>query len=128
MQIDNRLGFITDKDGNRVAADYIDDDNIGFYTVDASDNIVTDNNDETGSPTQTIAGPRGTTVTFKIGASLDLNTSTYLFTKLGSTWTMTNKSGAAQSVNYIDTMVRITGMSTGYTIDVPVRFIKTVVT
>ena len=40
---------------------------------------------------------------------------------------MTNKNSGSQSVNFIDTMVRVTGMTTGYTIDIPVRFIKTVI-
>jgi len=128
VQIDNRLGFITDRNGIRVAADFVDDDNIAFYTVDASDNIVVDNLDDTNSTTQAIAGPRGTSVEFKIGSSLDLNTSVFLFNQLGGTTTMTNKaSDASQSVNFIDAMVRVTGMSTGYTIDIPVRFIKTVI-
>jgi hypothetical protein len=127
IQIDNRLGYIVDTTGNRVAADYIDDDNIAFYTVDSSDNIVSDNLDDEVSTTQAIAGPRGTIVSFKIGASLDLNTSTFLFNQLGGTTTMTNKNSGSQSVNFIDTMVRVTGMTTGYTIDIPVRFIKTVI-
>tara|TARA_R110002020_G_scaffold351778_4_gene564973 strand:+ start:2112 stop:3053 length:942 start_codon:yes stop_codon:yes gene_type:complete len=127
IQIDNRLGFIVDKNGNRVASDYIDDDNIAFYTVDSSDNVVVDNLDDTNSQTQTISGPRGTTLEFKIGASLDLNTSTFLFTKLGGTSNMVNKALQGQQVRYIDTIVRATGMTTGYSIDIPIRFIKTIV-
>lgn len=128
LQIDNRLGVITDVVGNTIAPDYVDDDDIAFYTVDASDNLVIDNLDDSNAATQTIAGPRGTTLQFKIGASLDLNTSTFLFSKLGGTTTMTNKaSSASQSVRFIDTMVRATGMSTGYSIDIPIRFIKTIV-
>ena len=96
--------------------------------MDSSDNIVEDNLDDDVSTTQAIAGPRGTIVSFKIGASLDLNTSTFLFSQLGGSTTMTNKaSSASQAVNFIDTMVRVTGMTTGYTIDIPVRFIKTVI-
>ena len=128
LQIDNRLGVITDTVGNTIAPDYVDDDDIAFYTVDASDNLVIDNLDDSNAATQTIAGPRGTILQFKIGASLDLNTSTFLFSKLGGTTTMTNKaSSASQSVRFIDTMVRATGMSTGYSIDIPIRFIKTIV-
>jgi len=128
LQIDNRLGYIADINGARVAADYIDDDNIAFYTVDSSDNVVSSNNDDSNSTTQTIAGPRGTILEFKIGASLDLNTSTFLFTKLGGTATMTNKASTNTNVRFIDTMVRATGMTTGYSIDVPVRFIKAILT
>jgi len=128
MQIDNRLGRIVTSGGDRVSEDYIDDDNIAYYTVDASDGIVLDNTDDSNSTTQTISGPRGSMLEFKIEASLQLQTSTYLFNQLGGTTTMVRKDGTAgtQSVRYIDSTVRVTGMSTGYSIDVPIRFIKTV--
>ena len=130
IQIDNRLGRIVDMNGNRIGEDYIDDDNIAFYTVDASTGIVTNNTDDSTSPTQTIAGPRGSILQFKIAASLDLNTSTYLFSKLGSTISMTDRgtggTAGTATVRYIDTIVRVTGMVTGYNIDVPVRFAKTI--
>ena len=128
IQMDHRLGRLTDINGTPIAADYVDDDEIASYTVDAADNVVTDNLDDSSSTTQTIRGPRGTTVSFKIASSLELNTSTFLFDKLGGQTTMTNKGGAAgQSVRFIDTIVRVVGMSTGYSIDVPVRYIKTII-
>ena len=79
------------KDLYEAEEDYKDDDEIAYYTVSSADNIVFDNLDDSNSSTQTIQGPRGTSVQFKIAASINLNTSTYLFTKLGSTWTMLNK-------------------------------------
>ena len=128
IQMDSRLGSIVDKNGNRISTDYIDDDLIAFYTVDATDNVVEENLDDSSSATQAIAGPRGTTLSFKVAASLDLNTSTFLFTKLGNLTVMVNKAGTVdQSVRYIDSMIRITGMTTGYSIDIPIRFIKTVI-
>ena len=128
IQMDNRLGRVVDLNGNRIAEDYIDDDNIAFYTVDASTGIVLNNSDDSTSSTQTIAGPRGTMLQFKIAASLDLNTSTYLFTQLGSTLTgtYTGRDSGTTSVRIIDTIVRVTGMVTGYSIDIPVRFAKTI--
>jgi len=129
IQLDNRLGRITDLNGNRIAEDYIDDDNIAFYTVDASSGVVSNNSDDSTSSTQAIAGPRGSILNFKIAASLDLNTSTYLFTKLGSTVTGTTypgRDGLSTSVRIIDTITRVTGMVTGYSIDIPVRFAKTI--
>tara|TARA_Y100000593_G_scaffold19326_1_gene38512 strand:+ start:20299 stop:21246 length:948 start_codon:yes stop_codon:yes gene_type:complete len=129
IQMDNRLGRIVDLTGGRIGLDYIDDDDVGFYTVDASHGIVSRNNDTTNSATQTIAGPRGTILQFKVAASLDLNTSTYLFNQLGGQTTMVNKAGSvSQSVRYIDTIIRVTGMQTGYSLDIPVRFIKTITT
>mgnify|MGYP003131589315 CR=1 FL=1 len=125
IQVDNRLGRIVDLNGNRIAEDYIDDDNIAFYTVDASTGIVLNNSDDSTSSTQTIAGPRGSTLQFKIAASIELNTSTFLFTQLGSTVSMTQRSGTG-NVRIIDSTVRVTGLITGYSIDVPVRFAKTI--
>tara|TARA_R110002072_G_scaffold3019_2_gene22841 strand:+ start:1999 stop:2940 length:942 start_codon:yes stop_codon:yes gene_type:complete len=126
IQIDNRLGRIVDLNGNRIGEDYIDDDNIAFYTVDSSTGIVVNNTDDSTTATQTISGPRGTILQFKIASSLDLRTSTYLFTQLGSTKNMDQKSGSQGSVRFIDTIVRATGMVTGYSIDIPVRFVKTI--
>ena len=126
IQIDNRLGRIVDLNGGLIAEDYVDDDNIAFYTVDSSDGVVKMNSDDSNSSTQAISGPRGSMLQFKIASSLDLNTSTYLFTQLGGTSTMTQKGGSGP-VRHIDTIVRVTGMMTGYSVDVPVRFVKTII-
>ena len=128
VQIDNRLGSLVDITGNPVGEDYIDDDNIAYYTVDSFAGIVSINNDDGNTATQTIQGPRGTILEFKIAASLELNTSTFLFTKLGGTISLPKKGGGNTNVRFIDSMIKITGMKTGYSIDVPVRFIKTIIT
>jgi hypothetical protein len=83
IQIDNRLGKIATIEGDLVPEDYIDDDNIAYYTVDVG--LVSQITDDSNSDIQAIAGPRGTMLQFKIGASMNLNTSTYLFNQLGST-------------------------------------------
>jgi len=126
IQIDNRLGQIVTRSGGSVALDYVDDDNIAYYTVDIGDGTVFQITNTTNSVKQVIAGPRGTTLEFKIASSVELNTSAFLFTRLGGTTTMDNRGGAANGteVYYIDTMVRVTGVKTGYSIDIPVRFVK----
>tara|TARA_Y100000592_G_scaffold65896_1_gene102470 strand:- start:2747 stop:3700 length:954 start_codon:yes stop_codon:yes gene_type:complete len=125
IQIDNRLGNIRTVTGGNVSLDYIDDDNIAYYTVTSEDGVITSNPDKTANSTgQVIEGPRGTILEFKIGSSLSLQTSTYLFTQLGSTSRLDNRAGSSSEVYHIDTLVRVTGMNTGYTIDVPVRFVK----
>ena len=128
IQIDNRLGTIVDMNGAPVGEDYIDDDNIAYYTVDANTGLVRPNNESRVTSTETIAGPRGSILEFKIGTALELNTSTFLFSKLGSTFLMSSRasSSIAQNVRYIDSIIRVTGMKSGYSIDIPVRFIKTV--
>ena len=128
IQMDSRLGSIVTTQGNPVGEDYIDDDSIAYYTVDSVSGLITINNDDTNSTTQTIQGPRGTILEFKVAASLELNTSTFLFTKLGGTTQLPKKGGGNTDVRFIDSMIKITGMKTGYSIDVPVRFIKTIIT
>ena len=58
-------------------------------------------------------------------ASIELQTSTNLFEKIGGTnydWA----GDGDKTVRFIDTSVRITGATSGYRIDVPVRFVKKV--
>ena len=118
VQIDNRLGKISTTNGDLVPEDYIDDDNIAYYTLDVG--LVTQITDDTNAQNQTIAGSRGTRLEFKIASSIDLNTSTFLFTQLGGESVLETK-----NVRHIDSIVRVTGMKTGYSLDIPVRFVKT---
>jgi hypothetical protein len=75
-----------------------------------------------------IVGPRGNRIKFKIQASLDLKTNTFLFTQLGTGGALNivngSKTLAAANYRFIDSTVRISGVSTGYTLDLPVRFVK----
>ena len=121
VQIDNRLGKIATMSGDLVPEDYIDDDNIAYYTLDVG--LVSQITDDTNAQSQTIAGPRGTRLEFKIGSSIDLNTSTFLFTQLGGESVLETK-----NVRHIDSIVRVTGMKTGYSVDIPVRFVKSKLT
>ena len=128
IQIDNRLGSIVSRDGMiRATPDSIDDDNIDYYSFSqgTDSGFVFVNTSTENSVDQVIAGPRGSILEFSIGASLELNTSTYLFTQLGSTSTLPNQtSGNTTTTKFIDTIVKVTGMTTGYSIDVPIRFVK----
>ena len=124
IQIDSRLGSISTVAGSGVSFDYIDDDSIAYYTVTTEDGVITDNPVKTQAAGEVIQGPRGTILQFKIAASLSLNTSTFLFEQLGSTSRLDNRAGGGSLVYHIDTLVRVTGVNTGYTIDIPVRFVK----
>jgi hypothetical protein len=122
VMIDNRLGKIVDVAGKAASVSYVDDDNMAFYyfTLGTDTSVVTENKQNQVVGTETIGGPRGTIVEFGIGSSLEVNTSYYLFNLLGSTATI---SGYA-STYYIDSIVTVTGLTTGYTIQIPVRFVK----
>ena len=124
IEIDNRLGKIANPvSGQRARPSYIDDDNIASYllTLDTDPNFVKENtNRASDTQNQVISGPRGTFLEFKIQTSLELNSQTYLFTKLG----INTESMASQTIRYIDTIVRVRGETTGYSVDLPVRFVK----
>ena len=125
VQMDNRLCKLVDAQGTLASFDYLDDDNIGYYTVDLGDTFVTEITDDTVSASEVIQGPRGTRLEFRLQSSMDLNTSSYLFQQLGGTVTMdTEAGGATVSTQFIDSNIRIVGIKTGVMIDVPVRFLR----
>lgn len=125
IEIDNRFGEILAVDGStRARPSYIDDDNIASYNFSLGSDLGFVKelpNDNNG---QVIRGPKGTTISFMIRSSLELNSSTYYFTTLGTTGNITDKNGDSLSVNYIDTIVRVRGATTGRTVDIPVRYIR----
>lgn len=130
IEIDNRLGSLVVPEGDKktkAAISYIDDDNIASYYFSlANDNQYVKSNADTstGNATQIITGPRGTYLQFLIGASLDLQQSTYLFELLGGTTSYPNNAGTTSTYYYIDTIVRVTGAQTGASLDLPIRFLK----
>jgi hypothetical protein len=135
IEIDSRFGKIYDKQTATVATpSFIDDDLVASYYVTQNtgggfviDSVtgVTSNsgggtvNADAEAQNESINGPRGTRLTFGILASVDLVTSDYLFDTIG-----TDLSRGGSSFAFIDTFIRITGATTGYRVDIPVRFLK----
>tara|TARA_R110002153_G_scaffold112432_1_gene254503 strand:- start:1945 stop:2898 length:954 start_codon:yes stop_codon:yes gene_type:complete len=126
LQIDNRLGKLVDTQGTLAAFDYIDDDNIAYYTLDLGDTFVSEITVDTKDPKEVIRGPRGTRLEFRIQSSMDLNTSSFLFQQLGGEALLDNAAGtpALNNVYFIDTNIRVVGVKTGVMIDIPVRFVR----
>jgi len=125
IDIDNRLGSIVSSTGaTRARVNFIDDDGIARYYLTMADpgEFVVDNTVYTeSSSTQVIAGSRGTIVQFRISPGAALVANPALFDKIGST---VDVEGTV--VQNIDAFVRITGVTTGYRLDIPVRFIRKV--
>ena len=118
IQMDNRFGAITNAKGGALSVSYVDEDNMASYFVGRNSGIqslITD----LSTAGSSINGRRGTRLEFRIKASLELNSSDTLFTRLGGTSTV-----GTQAVKHIDTIVRVTGVTTGFSIDIPVRYIK----
>ena len=141
IEIDSRLGSIAnpDEDANHPNISFIDDDNIASYYISDSPFVTNiHSNSDRGwpgtSPTTTkpdvltVAGPQGTSLRFRIKSSLEIMTSTYLFNTIGAaladadraTWGLST----SNTYRYIDTIVKVTGATTGYKLNLPVRFFK----
>ena len=125
VEIDNRFGEIAGAKGEPASISFVDDDNIATYLLNSTTNskFFTDISD-TLDPSP-IRGPRGTRLAFKVRSSVDLATSDYLFNRLGGTTTLPkNGGGNVSNVKFIDSNIRVTGLTTGYRLDIPVRFVK----
>ena len=139
VQIDNRLGSLASSTGGGqgVAPSQvgfnptsIDDDNIATYVFTSGPessvkNVVSRIGVGAASD---IAGPRGTRVSLKMMGSLNVRTSTFLFNQLGTQGVADITSGTKTLVladyKFIDSTLRISGVTTGYTLDIPIRFVK----
>jgi hypothetical protein len=129
VELDGRFGQLISQDGATLAIpSFTDDDGIDVYYFSSTgdpmfvkDNSSTVNNT---TSTQTIAGWRGSMFEFQIQASIQLQTTTSLFTKLGGEFDAAKTGSPAVDSYFIDSIVRVTGMTTGYTIDVPVRYVR----
>tara|TARA_R110000824_G_scaffold42607_10_gene125306 strand:+ start:198 stop:1178 length:981 start_codon:yes stop_codon:yes gene_type:complete len=133
LQIDNRLGAIVPPGSlNQLPAafSFLDDDNIAHYQLDIATDAafikkIANSKTVEEDTSMVIKGPRSTMLAFSVVPSIELQDSNMLFTKLGSlnqSWTPTGVS--AVTIHYVDTIIRVTGNTTGYRIDVPVRFVK----
>ena len=132
IQMDHRLGTLLTPAGKTpTPVSFIDDDNIATYYVSGDDYVKYPNpNDLKASATSTdigeagyfsVHGPLGSVLKINIGASIGLNTSNHLFNTLGGGQTT---SIGGQTVRFIDTIIKVTGASTGYTLNLPIRYIK----
>ena len=112
---------------------FVDDDRIASYYVslNTNSNFVTNlkkpniNVDPT-AVTSVIAGPLGTRLKFAVRSSTELKSSDSLFDRLGTTKTNLVLDGVTYTGTFkiIDSTIRVTGVTTGYRLDIPVRYVK----
>lgn len=130
VEIDSRFAKVYDKLGDTASANpsFIDDDSIASYYFTQNiggfvQNSVTGPTDDASGTAnaagESILGPRGTRLTFGLLAAIDLVSSTYLFTTMGDTLTV-----GSDTFYFIDSTIRVIGVTTGYKLDIPVRFLK----
>ena len=136
IEMDNRFGSVWSLGGaargraRQARVSFIDDDNIASYYL----SYTTDN------PTfvadlippgvlesdidSVIAGPKGSKIRFVVKASTDLTSNNFLFSQLGSTGLTITGATSGVTFRYLDSVVRVTGATTGYRVDIPLRFVK----
>jgi hypothetical protein len=121
IEIDNRLGTLIDSTGASITPSFIDDDNIATYVVTDNKFVNAINLPETNSTiTKTILqGSPGNRLIFSVKASANLQSSDTLFNLLGSSVTI-----SSATYKRIFANITVTGMTTGYSIEVPVAFYK----
>ena len=131
IEMDNRLGGLISGEGKtptEKTPSNVDDDDIATYMVSATTDrtFVTANENTTGQTDQVISGPRGNILQFRIRPKIDLAESDYYFDLFGSVDTSATIDYASglTNVKYIDSFVTIYGASTGYTVQIPIRFLK----
>lgn len=128
VQVDNRLANVTLYNNltNTATVSYIDDDQIAsYYFSDTGDGEYVKRLTPPTTQNIVIDGPLGSEISFNLVASDEIESSTYLFATLGGgDGSLMTISGSSVEYYYIDTNVRITGATTGSSIDVPVRVMK----
>ena len=124
VELDNRLGTLATPSGQNVSYNYLDDDNIATYNITTAAAGASMIGNRTATQSSPIKGPRGTFFRFQLRPSLELQTSTFLFQRLGTTGGTWSSGPSDSTFSHIDTTVRITGATTGYRIDIPIRFLK----
>ena len=147
VEVDNRLFDICSPEGNGVSAtpSFIDDDQIATYMFmentssqyfattqgrgsiekfGLGDNVNQTNSTTVIGSTALGTGRYGTRFGFILKASLDIQNSTALFNQIGSATTQGYGTSPAATFNVINTVVRITGYTTGYRMDIPIKVLK----
>lgn len=131
FEIDNRFARLVGPDGTTtVQPSYIDDDDIAAYYVASDDSTdIVNLNTNTSDTNEIIRGARGTSSMFRLKSQLDVSSSDYLFDQLGTNVKNIFTGGTTSqftSIKIISTSIRITGLTTGYSIDVPLVLIKAI--
>ena len=133
VEMDNRLGSLVNpiNPTTESAKSFVDDDNIASYyfglATDA--NYVTtlavkptSGNDTENTP---LIGARGTSLQFTIKSSPDLRTSGYYFDLLAPTGVSLTATGVSGKIaQVIRSNIVVTGVTTGYSITIPVSYLK----
>jgi len=121
--VDDRLATLFTTTGAAITQKSVDDDGMATYsfTENTSQNIVSkmpapSSNTDTNS---SLLGTRGSRLQFTVGDNINLRASNTLFTRLGSTVTI-----GGVTYRLIRSTIKVIGVTTGYSLEIPVIFAK----
>ena len=128
IKIDGRLGKLVSGQGAPIDVGATDDDGIDTYVLAAgvNNNFVYKPAEEQFGATSVIAGFKHNSLQFKIQTTPNLQASNYYFDLLGNTGlTVTQADGVDNTnVKFIDSLIHVEGVTTGYSLSIPIRYIK----
>jgi len=133
LQADSRLLRPVGADATEVPASFTDTDNISTYVISfsgANNSFFrrgATGDDEKGN--STIQGSRGKSLLISFVASTDVAASDFLFDQIGTTKTNyfpTQEGSGNRNAKVIDAVVRLTGNTTGISVDLPIRVVRAI--
>lgn len=130
VEMDHRLGKLHSQlSGIEQTFSFVDDDQIASYFVSGAPLVSLLKTGiigvDEGLENEIILGPRGNSLEFKIKSSTNLESNRYLFEQIGGLVSIDSQDAlSTETYYYIDATVRAIGATTGYRIDIPVRYIK----
>jgi hypothetical protein len=122
--VDDRLATLFTTDGIAITQKSVDDDGMATYsfTENTSQNVVAQMPPSTGNGADNLSsllGTRGSRLKFTVGDNINLRASNTLFTRLGSTVTI-----GGVTYRLIRSTIKVIGVTTGYSLEIPVIFAK----
>lgn len=135
VELDNRFLEILDIQGVSAPKSFVDDDNVASYFMalqgtPSDDNKHFDKIDVTNGEIKfsPLIGRPGSRFGFKLKVSTNIENgagdTNYLFQTFGNAVLAADLTDSTDNFHVIDTMVRITGFTTGYRVDIPIKIIK----
>ena len=135
IQMDNRLGSLCSSAGQVRGPAWVDDDNIATYELTSDTagffQAYSFKSDVKTQPTVMKGPVNRTPLWLSVFPSDNLRFSDYYFTLFGNTDDTTDDGAGAGKANWttvysIDTSIRVIGQTTGYRLDIPIRYVKVI--
>jgi hypothetical protein len=135
VEVDNRFLEIYSNDGTIAAPkSFVDDDNVASYFMALQGSVADSKHfkeiavNEGVIANSPLEGRPGSRFGFKLKVSTNIENgagaSNYLFQTFGNAVAAADLSDSSDDYRVIDTMVRVTGFTTGYRVDIPIKIIK----